>query len=483
MTDIELRDLLTFLTQEFSENEWVEYKHNFHSKEEIGERISALSNSACLNNKAFAYLIYGVEDGTRKIIGTDFHALSKKVGNEELEIWLRMHISPRIDYETIEFDYTDNIHISMYKIPAASRQPVAFNNKTYVRVNSVTKFLSEFPEKEAKIWRNNPNQSFEEGLAKDNVETSDIFELLDVQLYFDLVGIPYPSNQNGVIERFEKEKLIIKNQEKYSITNLGAILFAKKLENFDSLKRKAIRVICYKNNNKLETVREITGAKGYAVGLEGLVEWINGQLPANEQIGTILRQDKRMYPEIAIRELVANMIVHQDFFILGSPMVEIYSDRIEFSNPGVPIIQSDRFIDEYAPRNDLLADIMRRMRFCEEKGSGMDKVIFYNELYQLPPVKIAVQENRTSITLYSYKTWSDTSNVERMLACYQHACLKYVSNEQMSNQSLRERFKIEEQNAAMVSRVIKSTLEKGLIKEFDPESNSRKNKKYIPYWA
>ncbi|MBR4824151.1 MAG: putative DNA binding domain-containing protein [Spirochaetaceae bacterium] len=483
MTDIELRDFVAFITQEYSENEWGEYKHNFHSKEEIGERISALSNSACLNNKPYAYLIYGVEDTTRKIIGTNFHALSKKIGNEELEIWLRMHISPRIDYETIEFDYAEDIHISMYKIPAASRQPVAFNNRTYVRVNSVTKFLSEFPEKEAKIWRNTPEQRFEEGLAKENVEKADLFDLLDTQLYFDLMKIPYPSDQIGIIERFEKEKLIVKAQEKYNITNLGAILFAKRLENFDSLKRKAIRVICYKNNNKLETIREITSAKGYALGLEGLVEWINGQLPANEQIGTILRQDKRMYPEIAIRELVANMIVHQDFFISGSPMVEIYSDRIEFSNPGVPIIQSDRFIDEYAPRNDLLADIMRRMRFCEEKGSGMDKVIFYNELYQLPAVKIAVQENRTVVTLYSHKTWSETSNVERMVACYQHACLKYVSNEQMSNQSLRERFKIEEQNAAMVSRVIKATLEKGLIKEFDPESNSRKNKRYIPYWA
>ena len=483
MTDIELRNFLTFITQEYPENEWIEYKHNFHSKEEIGERISALSNSACLNNKPFSYLIYGIEDGTRKIVGTDFHSLSKKVGNEELEIWLRMHISPRIDYETIEFDYAEDIHISMYKIPAATRQPVAFNNKTYVRVNSVTKFLSEFPEKEAKIWRNSPQQRFEEEIAKENVEKSEIFDLLDTQLYFDLMKIPYPSDQTGIIERFEKEKLVIKNQKKYNITNLGAILFAKRLDNFDSFKRKSIRVICYKNNNKLETIREITGAKGYAVGLEGLVEWINGQLPANEQIGTILRQDKRMYPEIAIRELVANMIVHQDFFISGSPMVEIYSDRIEFSNPGVPIIQSDRFIDEYAPRNDLLADIMRRMRFCEEKGSGMDKVIFYNELYQLPAVKIAVQENRTVVSLYSYKTWADTSNVERMIACYQHACLKYVSNEQMSNQSLRERFKIEEQNAAMVSRVIKATLEKGLIKEFDPESNSRKNKKYIPYWA
>lgn len=483
MTDIELKEFLKFITQEYSENEWIEYKHNFHSKEEIGERISALSNSACLNNKPFAYLIYGIEDGTRKILGTDFRAFTKKVGNDELEIWLRMHISPRIDYETIEFDYAENVHISMYKIPAAGRQPVAFNNKTYVRVNSVTKFLSEFPEKEAKIWRNTTPQNFEEEIAKENVEKSAVFDLLDTQLYFDLMQLPYPTDQNGVIERFEKEKLIITNKDKYSITNLGAILFAKRLENFDFLKRKAIRVICYKNNNKLETVREITGAKGYAVGLEGLVEWINGQLPANEQIGTILRQDKRMYPEIAIRELVANMIVHQDFFISGSPMVEIYSDRIEFSNPGVPIIQSDRFIDEYAPRNDILADILRRMRFCEEKGSGMDKVIFYNELYQLPAVKIDVQENRTIVTLNSYKTWSETSNVERMIACYQHACLKYVSNEQMTNQSLRERFKIEEQNAAMVSRVIKATLEKGLIKEFDPESNSRKNKKYIPYWA
>lgn len=479
----ELHKLLDFITSEYNENEWIEYKHNFHSKEEIGERISALSNSACLNNEPYAYLIYGVEDGSKKITGTDFHALSQKVGNEELEIWLRMHIDPKIDYETIEFDYEPTIHISMYKIPAATRQPVAFNKTSYIRVNSVTKKLSEFPEKEAKIWKKKSENPFESEIVKSDLSVSDIFELLDTQLYFDLVKIPYPSDQKGVVERFIQEKLIVKQNEKYGITNLGAILFAKHLANFEKLKRKAIRVICYKANNKLETIREITGAKGYAVGLEGLVEWINGQLPANEQIGTILREDKRMYPEIAIRELVANMIVHQDFTIAGCPTVEIYSDRIEFSNPGIPIIQSDRFIDEYAPRNDILGDIMRRMGFCEEKGSGMDKVIFYNELYQLPAIKISVQENRTCVGMYAYKTWAATSNTERIRACYQHSCLKYVSNEQMTNQSLRERFQIEEQNAAMVSRVIKATLDKHMIKEFDPESRSRKNKRYIPYWA
>ena len=479
----ELIKLITILTQDYPENEWIEYKHNFHSKEEIGERISAIANSACLNHKPYGYLIFGIDDKTREIIGTNFHAKTEKIGNENLELWLQMHILPRIDYEVFEFDYSPEIHISLYKIPAATSEPVKFNSQAFIRVNSSTKHLASFPEKERKIWHNISSTIFEDGIAKEDVNTADIFDLLETQLYFDLTNIPYPTDQTGVINRFEKEHLLVKNNNKYNITNLGAILFAKRLDSFDTLKRKAIRVICYKGKNKLETIREITGNKGYALGLEGLVEWVNGQLPSNEQIGTILRQDKRMYPEIAIRELVANMIVHQDFATSGCPMIEIYSDRIEFSNPGIPIIQSDRFIDEYAPRNNTLADLMRRMGFCEEKGSGMDKVIFYNELYQLPAVKITIQDNRTLIALFAYKSWAQTSNIERIYACYQHSCLKYVSNEQMTNQSLRERFKIDEQNSAMISRVLRSSLDQGLIKVLASESKSRKNMKYIPYWA
>ena len=191
-----------------------------------------------------------------------------------------------------------------------------------------------------------------------------------------------------------------------------------------------------------------------------------------------------MYPEIAIRELVANALVHQDLDDKGScPMVEIYSDRIEISNPGLPLITPNRFIDEYSSRNEILAGVMRRLRICEEKGSGMDKVVFHIELFQLPAYDIQVQEKHTKVILYAYQKFADMDKNDRIRACYQHVCLKFVMNEKMTNTSLRERFKISDENAAMVSRIIKDTLDVGLIKEDDPDNKSRKFTKYIPSWA
>ncbi len=126
---------------------------------------------------------------------------------------------------------------------------------------------------------------------------------------------------------------------------------------------------------------------------------------------------------------------------------------------------------------------MRRMGFCEEKGSGLDKVIFYNELYQLPPINVIVAERRTRVTIYSYKKLNDLDKKEKIQACYQHACLKYVSNEKMTNQTLRDRFKIEGHNYSIASRIIRDTLEEDIIKEDDPESNSRKYASYVPFWV
>jgi len=312
---------------------------------------------------------------------------------------------------------------------------------------------------------------------------ADVISLLSTETYFDLMNIPFPKNQEGTIERLLAEKIIAKTKQGLAITNLGAILFAKDLGNFDLLSRKSVRVIKYKGKNKVETEREQIGVKGYALGFIGLVDWVNSQLPANEEIGKVLRQDSRMYPEIAIRELIANALIHQDFSVKGFPMIEIFQDRIEISNPGDPLITPDRFIDSYISRNDTIADIMRRMGFCEEKGSGLDKVIFYNELYQLPPIQVKVQEHRTTVTLYSYRGLKNLDKKEKIRACYQHACLKYVSNEKMSNESLRERFKIEAKNAAIASRIIKDTYEAELIKDEDPTSNSRKHRSYIPFWA
>ncbi|AGY52760.1 Transcriptional Regulator [Bacteroidales bacterium CF] len=406
-----------------------------------------------------------------------------KIGNENLENWLSNMLDPKIDFRTYEFDYEEGLHISMFIIPAAVNRPIDFQKTAYIRIGSITRKLSDFPEKESKIWRNSFGATFEKEIAKHNVNASEVIQLLSTQTYFELMKLPYPSDQIGVIEKFLSEGLIIKDGTNYNITRLGAILFAKDLSVFESVQRKSIRVIVYKGNNKIDTIRDQVGSKGYAVGFEGLVDWINGQLPANEEIGKALRLETRMYPEIAIRELVANALIHQDLSEKGFPMIEIYSDRIEISNPGNPLIKPERFIDEYVSRNERLADLMRRMGFCEEKGSGLDKVIFNNELFQLPPIKVTIGSSRTFVTMYSYKPLNDMDKEERIRACYQHACLKYVSNEKMTNQTLRERFKIDNRNAATVSRIIREALDEKVIKDVDPMNKSRKYACYIPFWA
>ena len=482
MTQQQLTDLLYELAKQPHESEWVEFKLNFHSENEIGENISAISNGACLKNQDFGYLVFGVDDKTHQIRGTTFLPKLHKKGSEELEHWLATRLSPKIDFSIYEFDCEDNKHIAIIVIPAAKEQPVEFFHQAYIRVGSYTKKINEYPEKQAKIWKKE-QIPFEKEIAKSGLTASEVINLLSSESYFNLLKIPYPSTQEGVIEKLTEEGIVTKKHSHYAITKLGALLFAKDLRQFELLARKAVRVIVYKGNNKVETEREQDSVFGYAIGFAELVNWVNSQLPANEEIGKVLRTESRMYPKIAIRELVANALIHQDLSERGFPMIEIFKDRIEISNPGTPLVTPERFIDAYVSRNEKMADLMRRLGFCEEKGSGMDKVIFSNELYQLPPINIIVAEGRTRITMYSYKALNSLDKNEKIRACYQHTCLKYVSNEKMTNQTLRERFKIDDKNAAIASRIIRDALETGVIKEDTPENKSRKYASYIPVWA
>lgn len=320
--------------------------------------------------------------------------------------------------------------------------------------------------------------------ALQGCEDDKVVQLLDTQSYFDLLHLPYPVNRAGVLERLESAKLIQCQDGRWTITNLGAILFAKKLEQFDRMARKAARVIVYEGKNKLKTKLDKLGTKGYAVGFQGLVEFIYGLVPSNEVIEHALRREVKMFPEIAVRELVANALIHQDFTQTGtSVMIEIYDDRMEISNPGKPFISPDRFIDEYQSRNERLADLMRRLGICEEKGSGVDKVVQAAEVFQLPAPDFRVGEKMTSAILFSYKVFEGMDRNDRIRATYQHCCLRYVMNEKMTNQSLRERFNLSEKKAEAVSRAIRDSVKAGKIKVNDPEQASLRYRSYIPFWA
>ena len=245
-----------------------------------------------------------------------------------------------------------------------------------------------------------------------------------------------------------------------------------------------MRVIVYEGKGRLKTIREQTGRKGYASGFEGLIDFVNALLPRNEVIGKALREDLPMYPEPAIRELVANALIHQDFAVTGSgPMIEIFSDRMEITNPGLPLVKVERFLDTPPrSRNEALASFMRRVGICEERGSGVDKVVFQTEYYQLPAPSFEAPEGSTRAVLFAHKVLNDMDQDDRVRACYLHACLRFVERDPMTNGSLRERFGIEEKNAAIASRIIRDTVEAKMIKPYDPDQG-KKYAKYLPFWA
>jgi ATP-dependent DNA helicase RecG len=294
-----------------------------------------------------------------------------------------------------------------------------------------------------------------------------------------------PDNKKGIVDLFANEGMVVKSGNSWSVTNLGAILFARNLELFKNLKRKAIRVVIYKSKSRVDAIKEQLGIKGYATGFEGLVRYIMDQLPTNEIIEEALRKQVKVYPEKAIREFVANALIHQDLNVTGTGvMIEVFTDRIEITNPGVPLVDTNRFIDT-APksRNESLASLMRRLNICEERGSGIDRAIEAIELHQLPAPKFLKGEDYTRVIMYSLIPLSDMGKDDRIRACYQHTCLHYVSNQLVNNKSIRKRFNIAKNNVSYASKILNETIESSLIKPSDPENASKKFVTYIPYWA
>ena len=485
METLEFNTLLDYLISLPAETEWVEFKHNKAIPDDIGEYISALANSAGLHKKNAGYLIWGVESETHNVVGTDFEPRKRKVGNEDLENWLARGLTPRVNFQILEFALMGKRAV-MLKVQPCQHTPVSFKGTEFLRVGSYKKKLKDYPEKERALWLQLSRVPFEKGVASENITSDKVLTLIDFPAYFELTGQRLPDNKVNILDRLLAEKIILRKYgDCFDITNLGGILFARRLNDFETLSRKTVRVIIYKGYNRIETIKEQDGTKGYAVGFEGLVSYINDQLPRNEQLGKALRREVRMYPEVAVRELVANALIHQNFYTSGdSPTVEIFSDRIEITNPGQPLINTLRFIDEPPQsRNEALAAFMRRVNICEERGSGIDKVIFEVELYQLPAPEFRVTENHTTVVLFAHKKFSEMDKNDRIRACYQHACLEYVSNRRMTNGSLRKRFGIEDKNYPIASRIISDTIGDGLVKPFDPKSTSKKQAKYVPFWA
>jgi ATP-dependent DNA helicase RecG len=312
-----------------------------------------------------------------------------------------------------------------------------------------------------------------------------VCELLNIDAYFEKLKLPLPTSQYAKLECLEKVRLIYREEGEWEITNFAAILLAKKLDSFpEDVSRKAPRFLIYEGTDKTVTKADIPGVMGYAVGFEGLVNRVHKDAPLNKFQEEVLRTEEEMFPKKAIRELIANALIHQDFEMTGmSVMIEMYADRLEISNPGAAPINVTRFIDEYRSRNESFAKMMRSLKICEEKGSGIDKVVKEVEAAKLPAPDFRTNNLRTTAILFAHIEFDAMSKSDRIRACYQHSCLLQQSNKKMSNQSLRDRFGLAVSKTALVSQVIAQSIEAKFIKLDEPEIDSTRYARYLPFWA
>lgn len=214
---------------------------------------------------------------------------------------------------------------------------------------------------------------------------------------------------------------------------------------------------------------------------------MEGLLQDSEAIKNALRVETSIYPEKALRELIANILIHQDFTIRGTgPMIEIFDNRIVFTNPGklLPSKNIDRLIRTTPEsRNEILASAFRRYNICEERGSGLEKAVIAIEFFGLPPLRFEELENSFKVTIFAPKPYAKMSIDERIEACYQHSIIEYYGNGGFNNTSLRKRFGMHDKQAAQISILIKDAIEAGKVKPKDEENVSKKFSMYIPYWA
>ena len=454
-----------------SEHQRLEFKE---AKAQFDNR-KLYENCVALANEGGGHLLLGVADKPpRPVVGTQ--AFNDPVAMAEK---LFQAVGFRVDIEEVK--HPDG-RVLVFHVPSRPRGTAYhLDGKYLMRSGEALVPMSE--DQLRRIFAEGEPDWLEEH-SKTGLDGQQVVELVDTQTFFELLKLPYPTERAGVIDRLLRERLIDELDGRYGIRRLGALLLAKKLDDFPDLARKAPRVVVYSGTSKMETRLDQTGTKGYAVGFQGLVRFVMGQLPQNEVIEDALRKEVKLVPEVVIRELVANALIHQDLRIGGaSVMVEVYSNRVEISSPGEPVVPVERFIDGYQSRNERLADLMRRMGICEEKSSGIDRVVQTAEVYQLPAPDFRSGHLRTIVTIYGPKPFEDMDREDRIRACYQHCALKWVMSERMTNQSLRERFQLPENKAAIASQVIAAAIEAGLIKPDEKVGGSRKFARYLPFWA
>lgn len=390
------------------ETEWVGFKRGRPVPQDLGKHISALSNSAACSYKPSGYMLWGVNGGARQVVGTAFRPETAKADSEPLETWLRRLLEPQIQFGFHAMDM-DGKRVVLLEVECAPNQPVSFNGTEYIRAGAAAAPLRRAPGRERELWRATDPRHFTKLSAAELLDGEDVLSLLDYSAYFNLLKLPLPRNRRSILEALAGDGLLRPGPAgSWDITNLGALLFAEKFESFPGIQGKALRVVQYRGTDRAKATGKYTHSRGYASGFADLVDHVAALLQRHKAIEGPGRKKVCAALATAVRELIANALIHQDFTARNAgPALEIFANRIEVANPGEPLASPDRFTD--APprsRNEDLAYFMRRFGYCEERGGGIERAVQRMEEVQLPAPQFETRNGftRAAVFLHSVAT-------------------------------------------------------------------------------
>jgi len=221
----------------------------------ISKIISAFSNSAQLVGQHFAYAIWGIRDKDQKVVGTVFEPARKLQRGQPLELWLSQRLQPDVAFTFESVNYR-GMNVILLKIPAANTSPVEFDRMAYIRIGSATARLSDYPDRQKELWSKFQSYAWEAGLASQFFDSNAVLEKLDYASYFELTNQTLPATRDGILQRLIADRLLQQDENSYwAVTNLGAILFTRELEDFHfSIARKAIRFVAYAGPSRADVV-------------------------------------------------------------------------------------------------------------------------------------------------------------------------------------------------------------------------------------
>ncbi|MFH0774004.1 MAG: RNA-binding domain-containing protein [bacterium] len=383
----DLEKLLTDLIALPKETEWVEFKVDYSHSQEIGEYISALSNSACLHNKVKGYLVFGIEDETHNVIGTHLKPKRKKVRKEELENWLARQLNPRIDFVIYEFQYSGK-KIALFEIDATNNTPVKFDGITYIRVGSYKKKLADYPEKERKIWKKSEDYDWSaqicEGATIDDLDEEAIQKARTEYKKKN----PRLANEVDVWDAttfLNKAKVTIAGE----ITRAAIILLGKDESTHFLSPSVAQMTWILKDEHHIEKDYTHFGPP-FLLNIEKLFGKIRNLKYRYMPDNTLFPTEIDQYDSWVIREALHNCIAHQDYELRGRINVVEYLDELIFTNVGSFIPGSvEAVIKQDAPsslyRNHFLADVMVNLNMIDTIGGGIKKM-FLNQRKRFFPL-------------------------------------------------------------------------------------------------